>query len=107
MPARIDGEDVDSPIFHGLHILQAGDRISGSASDIRALAGHYADLPSDPSHADAIIPNSPNRARHMGPMPFGIPGVCILIDRVDAVAIIDVAIAIVIPAVVVTIRTVP
>src|SRR3989338_642096 len=104
-PAIVGGDDVYPPVLHELYILQARDRISGTAgaASVEELAGHELYSPVDPDDANAVIADRADSAGHVSSVVIVVHGIIIVIHFVDAVTIIHEAVAIIVQSVAVTI----
>ena len=67
---------------------------------IQKLQGHDFGIPSHPRHAYPIIPFASNRSRNVGSVTVNITGVIVVIGKVPTANVVNVAIAIVVNAVV-------
>src|SRR5204863_403835 len=80
--------------LQGLIIVQAGNRSSRCPNSqlVQELARHEPYAPVDARPSDAIASRGADDSGHVSPVAVIVPGVGILIEGVDAVAVIDVAI---------------
>ncbi|TYT71592.1 hypothetical protein FXO09_08610 [Microcystis aeruginosa KLA2] len=67
---------------------------------IQKLQGHDFGIPSHSCHADPIISFASNGSRNMGSVTINITGVIVVVGKVPTANVINVAIAIVVNAVV-------
>ena len=107
-PAVVGRDDVDAAVLHELDVLHAIDRVGDAAAarGRQELAGHDPDRPVDADDADAVVAGGPDRPGHVGAVAVVVEWVRIVAGGVDAEAVVDLAVAVVVDPVAVAVRRV-
>ena len=107
-PAVIGRDDIDPAILHELHVLQAIDCIGRGPGTRGAqeLARHEADRPVDSDDAEAVVPDGADRAGDMGAVVVVVHGIRVVVGGVDAEAVVDLPVPVVVDPVAIAVRLV-
>src|SRR5207237_2236983 len=101
-PGIVRGDDVDAAILHERYIVETGDRISGraTAGRVQELARQDRDIPVDPGDPDGIVTGRTDRAGNVRAVEVIVHRVPCVGDRIDPVAVVHVAVAVVVEPVI-------
>ena len=101
-PGIVAGNDVDAALAQADEVVQALDgarqRTASLGSD--ELATEQFRVPVDAGDADAVVGHGGDGAGHMGAMPVVVEWIAIIVDDIDAVTVVHIAVVVVIDAVV-------
>jgi hypothetical protein len=100
-PRIVGRHDIHAPIPERGHVVEAGDRVrGGTVARLREeLAGQQLDVPRDARDAEPVVPHRADDAGDVGAVALVVHGIRIAIGRVDSMAVVDVAVAVVIDSV--------
>ena len=107
-PAVVAGDDVDPAVLHHGDVVEAGDGGGDAAISrlVEDLARHQLHGPVDAHHTDAVVAHRSDDPGDVRSVQIRVHRIGIAVDGIDAVAIVDETIAVVVDTVGVAVRLV-
>src|SRR5262245_50521959 len=104
-PGIVRGDEVHAALLHEREVVEATNGARGVAETegVEEPARHDLHVPGDTGHADPVVPERADGAGDVRAVIVLVDGIGVAVDRVDAMAVVGMSIAVVIDSIAVAV----
>ena len=104
-PGIVGRNDIDAAILHRGNVVETGNGVGEETRSgrVEEFARQNFDVPGDAGDADPVVAHRAYDPGHVRPVTVVVHGIGVSVDGIDAVTIVDMAVAVVVDAVVVAV----